>query len=1532
MRVPREPPVPSPRIHQELNNSVVYGDNYMVAVNQSTYESSAREFRLARLAAQPLPTPTLELARARPSLLLDARLAVVDFARRGTDLAWLEAWRELTGPAISVCLLYGEGGSGKTRLARRFAADSEAAGWAVWQAFHERDAALAQLPQRLASRRERGTLLLIDYAERWPPSQLRGLLRQPLLADSGRRVRVVLLARTDGTWWRALGNQLHRDGLPARAWQVKPLSTGARGAASLFTSARDCFARVLEVPGAHAIEAPDLSSDKYRSVLAVHMAALVAVDSRLHGEPPLSGPVDDDPARLSRYLLDRELDAWHDLPPAENHRARPSGRRIARTVYTAALTGPLADHDGVAVLHRVGLADTREDAADLLDTHKLFYPALHGDVVLEPLTPDRLAEDFVAMSTPLIAADPGLADPWAADALAALLSADPTPAAADDAAAAADPAPGEVPPARFARVSQSLTILIEISRRWPRMAAEYLYPALLDHPELALTAGGAVLANLVDLVESTDTGEGPPAALAAEVLEAIEPVLPAISDFTLDSGIAALVRRLTRRRLAASVDPAERADLLKRLAWRYCRAGLNQEALAALEQAVELLRGSLDDAADPAEAQARLARALSERGRVLGMVNRPREALDAVREALELRLNADPASPDYRERLAEVRLLLADRLVSLGRYADALPVREAAVTAVRALAQDDGREPGELLATAVHNYGLSLWSDKRPDEAAAALEEAVAIYERLVADHPRTYSDGLAWALSSLGHLRVEQQRFDEALAATRRCERIYRSLYEANPQAHSAGMAAILLSSGDALATTGRSAEAADRTEEAATIYRRLAEAEPAIYSAEFAEALSSLCDRLAEVGRDAEALGCAEESVALFEPLAEDDPERYLSGLARATASLSRRFRALDRPERSVTAAQRALALWRRLDETRPDHHLPELANTLSTLAAGYRVLDETAAARGAIVEALPILRRLYDEGSDSCGADLAAVLETSAGIEAADPARVEEAVALSERALAVRRELAAANPERQLGALVSALTSFSIHLTAAGRNAEALRATDEALESARGHFAAAPDLRRLRLLGVTIMDGVYARIHMDCAPDEALALLDEIERLLSGLSATKQPERFGTDPVSLLRQRVYLLSKLGRDDEALTLLREVARLQAAEQTFQKSLDTVARWPKRLARLIDMVEPEQRLGADALAIRVITTDRQTFEHQFARRFLVRRLNRERRDEQRRATAGPDSTATATATDLALRSDQRAAGAQAEALLADLTVADALDPRLGVSGRKSRAATLLKAGDPRGNEILVAQAEDTKISYFHRQQAAHALIDARDPRGRLLLANIFRQKAADPRRSRLARWFAAGRAADLSPDTGEEPEAETPEPPSNPQALDVIRALPALGGLVTLDTPVIDELRTRHRVDPTVRGSRDEREYGLLARIAIVLGALLVPASTLLFGSALATAPASSPGLGNFLALCVTLPIGYQLLRGIVYEATWSSRKAFNLDPDKHELLGIVYLLAQPAFVLLGWLLAHNLLAFAAPAARQFWLLLIFR
>ena len=134
------------------------------------------------------------------------------------------------------------------------------------------------------------------------------------------------------------------------------------------------------------------------------MAALVAVDARATGQrlPP-------DIAGLTMYLLDREQLHWARLY-GDSTAAAEAAERPYRTppevmnqaVFTAALTGTVTPDIGAVLLENLQLPIPGRSSRP-----RRLLPAWRPGqaTVLEPLYPDRLAEDFLALTMPGHAAD-----------------------------------------------------------------------------------------------------------------------------------------------------------------------------------------------------------------------------------------------------------------------------------------------------------------------------------------------------------------------------------------------------------------------------------------------------------------------------------------------------------------------------------------------------------------------------------------------------------------------------------------------------------------------------------------------------------------------------------------------------------------------------------------------------------------------------------------------------------------------------------------------------------------------------------------------------------------------------------------------------------------------------------------------------------------------------------------------------------------------------------------------------------------------
>lgn len=389
-----------------------------------------------------------------------------------------------------------------------------------------------------------GVLLVVDYADRWVHSELERLLSEPLLHQQ-RPTRVLLIGRTV-RWFAALRGSL---GERRAAVDDLLLPDLAVDRPRMFAAARDRYAApdLYGVPDASGVRPPgSLEHREFGLTLTLHMAALAAVDAHARGQQAPARPHE-----LSAYLLDRERLAWQRLSEAGVHgqdfRTRPS--TMAKTVFTAALTGAVSHRTGTRALRTL---EVPGDPQELIADHRFCYPPADRDLVLEPLYPDRLAEDFLGLLLPghdITGDDP---DPWTLDAPAALT---------------------EEGRLRSVVAPRTVTMLASAAARWAHVGRKVLYPLLRADPGVAVEAGSPALTTLAEL-GGTNPYDGRLDAELLSVLEAVEDRLPNGRHADLDIGILALAEVLIPQRLAATTDPGRLRVAARHagVASRQCRA------------------------------------------------------------------------------------------------------------------------------------------------------------------------------------------------------------------------------------------------------------------------------------------------------------------------------------------------------------------------------------------------------------------------------------------------------------------------------------------------------------------------------------------------------------------------------------------------------------------------------------------------------------------------------------------------------------------------------------------------------------------------------------------------------------------------------------------------------------------------------------------------------------------------------------------------------------------------------------------------
>ena len=703
------------------------------------------------------PPPVRHLS---PSYLLDARHEAVPYRSRPAEEAALSEWladgvaaggtrrgrSRLGGDRspqarpvhpLSVRLVHGGGGQGKTRLAGVVAGHAHDRGWAVAQAVETGPGATpgGGTPD------PRPVLVVVDYAERWGATALLRMIASLPTDLPGRTVRVLLLARSAALW-------------PALAARSDPIAelpdpialgdlTAPADRSRAFADAAVAFGQALDLP-ADVAPPPDLAEPPYGCALVLHMAALAAVCARHHHErrPEL--------AELSGYLLRHEGRFW----PVEDY------REAADAVFLATLFGPTADQAAArALLERAELP------AAALAWHDELYPP-EGRTALTPLRPDRLGEDFVAEHLASHRRSVDLLERVAADAPGVRRALIVLAASAD----------------RHAHVREVLWSLLTRDPSLARHAAAPLIDAVIAHAPVAVCAAvhDALPLYRTELLESAPR-------LIEHLLAVLPPDAPTRYRASLLTELGGRLAEageprtgLPHLRQAVGLlrvldDPAALAVALQGLGGVLGQVGDLDAALSTLREAVELHRHLA--VTDPEHGKL-LAFGLSDLGVWLAEAGERQDAVAASLEAAELYRG----SGDDGIARALVLTNLGNRLAEAGDQEAALgPAREAAEL-LRVLAAENPAAHLPHRAGSLHNLGTRLDATGDHHGAAVALREAVAIRRRLVADHRAAYLRDLGMSLNNLGIALARTGDKSGSLASAREAVSTYRELAEADP------------------------------------------------------------------------------------------------------------------------------------------------------------------------------------------------------------------------------------------------------------------------------------------------------------------------------------------------------------------------------------------------------------------------------------------------------------------------------------------------------------------------------------------------------------------------------------------------------------------------------------------------------------------------------------------------------------------------------------------------------------------------------
>jgi tetratricopeptide (TPR) repeat protein len=851
----------------------------------------------------------------------------------GQDNFLGELWRWMeNGRPISVRVLTGRAGSGKTRLALELCEQASERGWRAGFVTANEVDRFRDKQDSSAWGWNAPTLIVIDYvASRAEQvnAWLAELSNNEALLDeqagSKRPLRLLLVERqadpTSGWWLTTFG----RGGEDARAIQAL-------------------------LDPAVPVSVPQLLAAADRRAVIAGILERVGSKERF----PTEGEDRDFDRRLSEL-------SWGGEPLM----LMMAGMAAARSGFTKALSLSRTDlafgvaDDELARIERI--AKSRGIAPDFLRHMSAYVTLCQGldrDAAIDAIKEEKAALDRAGAGDPPVILDTlQQALPTSGDRLDAILPDVIGEAVALRALGSLGEAGSSAAVLRaMARVRQP--VLTSVIRTAQDYAGEgHSQPlAWLDG---ITRSGQANVGSLVEIAEAL-----PPSTLvlrerAAAITESIVGLLR--QSLVADGSEEAVTAK------------SNLARWLNHLANRLSALGLREEALVAAREAADLFRELVAARLDAFHPH--LASSLNNLANTLGELGRWEEALVETQKAVDIQRELAAARPDpFRAGLANSLSNLAIRLSALGRREEALAAAQEATDLYRQLTatQPDTFRPN--LAGSLDNLAMRLSALGRRKEALSAAQEAADIRRELAARRPDAFRPDLA---GSLTNLAVSFGKFgwrEEALSAAQEAADLYRELAAARPGAFRPDLASSLSNLANFLGELGRLEDALAAAEEAADLFRELAATRPDAFRADLAMSLTNLTKTLGELERLEKALAAAQEAVDLYRELAAARPDAFRPDLAMSLNNLANTLSELGRLEKALAAAQEATDIRRELAATRPDAFQGDLAMSLNNLANGLSALERREEALVAAQEAADIRRELAAAAPDAFRADLA------------------------------------------------------------------------------------------------------------------------------------------------------------------------------------------------------------------------------------------------------------------------------------------------------------------------------------------------------------------------------------------------------------------------------------------------------------------------------------------------------------------------------------------------------------------------------
>ena len=673
---------------------------------------------------------------------------------RDEDIQSILDWAEGGGNTISVRMLTGAGGTGKTRLAAEAARILRKRGWAA--GFVPRGADSAQTIETELRR----FLLIFDYPEE-RMDVLRGLFEA--IRDIPNSlvefpIRILLVSRREIDDWQDMAR---RSNISLGRQELAHLSAlDVMKAREMFAETASHFADLTgaKIPLGEGLEGWFAAEATRRVPLVVMAAAIHAV---------LTGRVG---FGLGATELINDLANW-ERTRAENVSIQVGlgQHALPRLIALAALAQRgLSDAQCVA-LAELDVCETRGQALidRLEETPWRRRSTENGRFELVRPEPDRMAASFVAQ---VLLDKPAMALPdWIGEV--------------------ASPQGGS-----FGDVISRIGYdLLGNQKRWFDELERALEEMIARQPErvtafwelafkepTVFSASFSVVI-IQKLLRHSSVSEGNRESL----LNNLSILYAVLGQHDAALQVAYEIVDIRRKRAVAQPEAAspDLAGSLNNLANRLSSLGKRDLALKAAQEALDLYRELA--AVSPEAFTPDLAMSLHTNSKLLAKNNMQEVALKAAQASVDLRRQLARTCPEtYSPSLAKSLNNLVNRLSDLGLREAANQVAQEAMGLTRQMAEARPEAFTPALAGSLHTLALSFSDISQYEKAHQAAQEAVQIYRKLAAALPEAFTPNLAASLINLGRLLSEIGQPELALQATQEAVGLYHQLVKAHAEA----------------------------------------------------------------------------------------------------------------------------------------------------------------------------------------------------------------------------------------------------------------------------------------------------------------------------------------------------------------------------------------------------------------------------------------------------------------------------------------------------------------------------------------------------------------------------------------------------------------------------------------------------------------------------------------------------------------------------------------------------------------------------